>query len=126
MEFSSSISGGRSSIRNLRTRLDVVTGTHLSMAQKTLLARRNSICPLSTYAYNVTSTRRQGRPDTRGRHAQVNSLSPLEPIFFKLFGLGEGRRIFCRQRTQTANNFLKNSFSCGKPGCNSTRIRFFR
>jgi hypothetical protein len=38
---------------------------------------------------------------------------PLKLILFKIFGLGHDWRTLLRARTQTADNFLRNSLACG-------------
>jgi hypothetical protein len=45
---------------------------------------------------------------------------PPKTIFFKLFCLGQGWRTFLRVHAHIADNFLRNSFACGKPVFKST------
>jgi hypothetical protein len=67
----------------------------------------------------------QGRPVTRGCPGQAKIWLPSKPIFFQLFGLGQGWRTFLRVHVHIAGNLRKNSFACGKPLFTSTVFPIF-
>jgi hypothetical protein len=49
-----------------------------------------------------------------------NVWRPPKPIFFKLFGLGQGWRTFLRVNAHIVDNLRRNSFACGNSVFTST------
>jgi hypothetical protein len=59
------------------------------------------------------------QPKSRRRPGHANNFAPFEPIFFKIFALGQGRRILLRAHAQAADKFPRALFGCRKPECAS-------